>query len=89
MKWFCKFDIMKILLLFIFIMISLASRACPFCNSKTAKEIRASLLGTDLSFNLFITILPFIIFSAIVYLIYHGGFPSKRLNNTFNLKKGL
>jgi len=78
---------MRILLLFFLLTLTLATQACPFCNSKTAKEIRASLFGPDLSFNLLITILPFIIFSAVVYLIYHGGLPSKRTIKQFNNQK--
>jgi len=70
---------MKIIFLILSLIISVAGQACSFCNSKTAKEIRASLFGPDLPFNLFIIILPFIIFSPIVYFIYHGGFPVKKI----------
>ncbi len=72
---------MKIILIIFSLIISVAGQACPLCNSKTAKEIRASLFGPDLPFNLFITILPFIICFAIIYLIYHGGFPSKKIGS--------
>ncbi len=73
---------MKILFLISSLIISVAAQACPFCNSKTAKEMRVSLFGPDLPVNLFITILPFIIFSLIVYFIYYGGFPAKKSRNT-------
>lgn len=73
---------MKVVLLIFSLIISVAAQACPFCNSKTGKNIRAALFGPDLPFNLFITILPFIIFSVIVYLIYHGGLPTTKAKNT-------
>ena len=46
--------------------------ACPFCNSATSKEVRASLFGPDLPYNLLVTIIPFVIFALIVLLIYYG-----------------
>lgn len=74
---------MKGLLLFLSLTISVVIQACPFCKSDTAKEIRASLFGPDLTFNLFITILPFLICFLIVYFIYHGGLPLNK-KNKFN-----
>ena len=75
-------------LLFIFVLpFALAGQACPFCNSKAAKEIRASLFGDDFSNNLLISVLPFIIFSAIIYLIYHGGLPRRRITRSFTNQK--
>lgn len=53
---------------------------CPFCKSPAAVEIRASLFGEDFTYNLFISILPFLVFSIIIYLIYHGGIPYKKRN---------
>ena len=69
---------MKGLLLFVSLIISAVVQACPFCTSDTAKEIRALLFGPDLTFNLLITILPFIICFLIVYFIYHGGLPTNK-----------
>lgn len=69
---------MKAIFLIVAVTISLAGKACPFCNSKTAREIRASLFGADFLFNLSVTLLPFIIFSAIACFIYYGGFPVKQ-----------
>ena len=66
---------MKVILFLLFSTSSLAVHACTLCNSKTAKDIRASFSGPDFSFNLLVTILPFIVFSVIVYFIYYGGFP--------------
>lgn len=66
-------------LFFVFLtMLPFAAQACPFCKTDTAKEIRASLFGPDLFPNLVFSVLPFLICSVIVYLIYHGGLPSKK-----------
>lgn len=73
---------MKFILLSFFLLLTYATQACPFCNSETATEIRASLFGPDLAFNLVVTIFPFIIFSVIVYIIYHGGLTRKKVNST-------
>ncbi len=69
---------MKSYLFLVFSLLSFAVQACPFCDTKTAADIRASLFGPDLLFNLFTTILPFIVFAAIAYLIYYGGFPFRK-----------
>ena len=65
--------------------VSIPGWSCPFCNSSTGKEIRASLFGPDMGYNLMVSFLPFIIFSVIIYLLYHGGWPvkkpAKHLNN--------
>ncbi len=53
------------------------AEACPFCNSDSAAEVRTTLFGPDLIFNLSVTILPFIIFSLIGIGIYTGGFKLK------------
>jgi hypothetical protein len=64
---------MKNIFSFLFlIVISLPTVACPLCNSNTAKDVRASIFGPDLSFNLFVTIFPFLIFGTIVFFIYRG-----------------
>ncbi|ELR72040.1 hypothetical protein C900_01905 [Fulvivirga imtechensis AK7] len=78
---------MKAVSLLFFMTFSFVAYACPFCDSATAEEIRASLFGADLTFNLFVTILPFIIFSLIVYLIYHGGIPAKKDKANPSLKQ--
>jgi hypothetical protein len=71
---------MKTIVFTFLMLLSLGTKACPFCNSTTAKEIRASLFGRDLYFNLSVTILPFLLFSVIVYLIHQGRLPFRRLN---------
>jgi len=71
---------MKWMFLFLLIFISRLVQACPFCKSPAAVEIRASLFGEDFTYNLFISILPFLVFSIIIYLIYHGGIPYKKRN---------
>lgn len=60
------------------VLLAVSSQACPFCGSKTGKEIRASLFGPDLPYNLLVLVSPFLIFAAIVYGIYCGGFSKKR-----------
>lgn len=72
---------MKTLLLIFSVLLSFTAEAYPFCNTNTAKEIRASLFGTDLTFNLFVTVLPFIIFSTILYLIYHDELLVRKKSN--------
>ncbi len=72
---------MKAFLAVFFLFIFNVSKACTLCNSGTAEQIRASVFGPDLSYNLFITILPFIILSGIVYLIYQGGISKNKLKN--------
>jgi hypothetical protein len=47
--------------------------ACPFCKSPTATQIRASLFGPDLYYNLLATLLPFITFSIIIIAIHRLG----------------
>lgn len=56
---------------------SISAYACTLCNSKTAIAVKAAVFGPDLLFNLFITILPFVICVLIVYFIYDGGFTKK------------
>lgn len=72
---------MKLLWLIGAILLPAAGYACPFCNSKSAREIRASLFGPDLPFNLLVTVLPFVIFYGIVYVIYHGGIKARKAGN--------
>lgn len=66
-----------------FIFISTNAQACPFCNSKTATDIRAILFGPDVYFNIAVTLLPFAIFSIIIYIIYHGRLPfANKINHS-------
>ncbi len=52
---------------------SYSASACPFCDSKTATEIRASLFGLDFFYNLAASTLPFVAFYAILLVIYKSG----------------
>ena len=65
--------VMKPAFISILITLSFQAKCCPLCNSKTATQIRASLFGPDLYFNLLVSVLPFVICFGIVYLIYTGG----------------
>jgi hypothetical protein len=78
---------MKPILFFLLTLFSLQSVACPFCNSTTARQIRASLFGEDVWFNLAITVLPFVLFAAIAFFIYHGGLPAKKTTKTGQLNQ--
>jgi hypothetical protein len=73
---------MKLFLFLGMLFLSTAVAACPFCNSKTATQIRSSLFGRDFLFNLSVSLLPFVIFYLITYLIYNGGWKRapKKLN---------
>jgi len=46
--------------------------ACPLCKSETAKDVRGLIFGPDFSFNLIVTLFPFLIFGLIVFFIYNG-----------------
>ena len=73
---------MNYLLMILFTVLSVDAAACPFCNSANGKQIRASLLGPDLSLNVFIVLLPFVICVIITWLIYRSGIglrPFKKL----------
>ena len=48
--------------------------ACPLCESETGERVRAGIFNADFGYNLFVTILPFSMFLAIVALI-HTGWP--------------
>jgi hypothetical protein len=73
---------MNYLLMVLFTVLSVNAAACPFCNSASGKQIRASLLGPDLSFNALIVLLPFVVCIIITWLIYRNGIglrPYKKL----------
>jgi hypothetical protein len=46
--------------------------SCPVCNSGTGQAVRAGIFGSDFVFNLAVTIVPFLIFAAIIAGIYYG-----------------
>ncbi len=48
--------------------------ACPLCESETGERVRAGIFDADFGYNLFVTVLPFSMFLAIVALI-HSGWP--------------
>lgn len=73
---------MKIVLCLVLTMFNLTAFACPFCNSETAAEIRTSLFGPDLWFNLCASLLPFLFFFIITFLIYNGGWKRKPDNQS-------
>lgn len=45
-------------------------RACTLCVSETGERVRAGIFGDDFGYNLFVTILPFSVFLAIVASIH-------------------
>lgn len=45
---------------------------CPVCNSGTGKAVRAGLFGQEFGFNLFVTVIPFVVCALIVAGIYYG-----------------
>lgn len=67
---------MKILLTLILLLFSVFTMACPFCDSDTADDIRALILGPDLLLNVFTVILPFIVFGILTIIVYKSGKPS-------------
>ncbi len=44
--------------------------ACPLCESETGERVRAGIFDADFGYNLFVTVLPFSMFLAIVVLIH-------------------
>jgi hypothetical protein len=67
----------KLIFFLLLASISTISSACPFCNTQTAAEIRASLFGPDFFYYLMASLLPFLIFVIIILLIYKGGYKTK------------
>lgn len=70
------------------------ARACPFCNSSTAQQVRAGIFNSDFTYNLVLTAAPFVVLFAVLFLILYwpparaGGLtmrrasPLKRSNST-------
>ena len=53
------------------------AKACPFCNSSTAEQVRAGIFNSEFGYNLVISIAPFAILVAVLMLIY--SWPTTRL----------
>jgi hypothetical protein len=75
---------MKGFIFLVALLLPFYSFACPLCSSPSAREIRKSLFGPDLLFNLFVTVLPFFICAIITFLIYHGGLPKRKTISNHN-----
>ena len=59
--------------IFVFLNVfSTAALACPLCRTDTGKQVRAGIFGPDFTFNMVVTIIPFVIFLGITALIYFG-----------------
>ena len=58
--------------LFIVLLMSSSAAACPFCNSSTAEQVRASIFNSDLGYHLGVSLAPFLIFIAVLFLIYYS-----------------
>ena len=70
---------MKIILLLALLLTSIATSACTLCNSPAASQIRANVFGPAFVENVFYTLLPFVLISFIIRLIY-GNTKEKKLN---------
>ncbi len=46
--------------------------ACPVCNTGTGRAVRAGILSSHFGANLLATLVPFVFFLGIAYLIYYG-----------------
>ncbi len=65
---------MKILLLTLaMFFFPCTSEACTMCDSKTATDVRAEVFGDDFYNNLFVIVLPFIMFTGIIVCIHKSG----------------
>ncbi len=69
---------MKLLLTSTLSLPAFLANACPFCDSKTAADIRSQLFGPDFLFNAGVTVAPFLVVFLITYFIYHGGWKRER-----------
>jgi len=56
----------------IFVMLTSSVMACPFCGTKTSGDIRAVAFGQDMTYNITVSIIPFVIFGIVTYFIYKG-----------------
>ncbi len=65
-----------IVLLAIFVGQASQARACPFCESTTADQVRAGIFNSDFVYHLGASFAPFPILIAILILIYY--WPSRR-----------
>ena len=55
------------------------AKACLVCKTGTGEQVRAGLCNGHFGYNLFVTLLPFPVFTGIVALIYFGvPFPRRR-----------
>jgi hypothetical protein len=59
----------KLIFFLLLMFISTISFACPFCNTQSASEIRASLFGPDFLLYMVAILLPFIIFTIIILIL--------------------
>jgi hypothetical protein len=44
--------------------------ACPFCNSSTAQRVREGIFNADFTYNLGVTVAPFVVLFAALILIH-------------------
>ena len=47
--------------------------ACPVCNSNSGQQVRAAILGSDFSFNVFVALLPFLVCAIVVRMLHTGA----------------
>ncbi len=47
-------------------------QGCPLCESEAGKRVRSGIFDADFGFHLTVTLLPFLVFVAIVGLIHFG-----------------
>lgn len=56
------------------LVLSVAShvRACPLCESEAGQRVRSGIFDASFGYHLAVTLLPFLVFVAIVGLIHFG-----------------
>jgi hypothetical protein len=62
----------------ILLLFPLAALACPVCDTATGHAVRAGIFGSDFGPNLLVTVLPFLVFTAIAAAIYYGPPPRRK-----------
>ncbi len=53
------------------VLVSSSAAACPFCNSNTAEQVRAGIFNSDFGYHLGVSLTPFFIFNAVLFLVYY------------------
>lgn len=65
---------LAIALMLILLLTSSTARACPFCESETAEQVREQIVDDNLGTSIIGIVLPFVLVAGIVTFIHFGPF---------------